>query len=194
MSNGFNFSDSLLPPLDVFGSEGRRPVKNDLTGLVTKGEHLFFNETFGGNGRTCGTCHRRDNNLTIDPRYIASLPASDPLFVSEFNPALAGLEDSDLLRGPRGLILENVDGFDQPPVFRAPPSLHNVSLTPPFGLSGEFMSIADFTVGAIAQHFPKSLARVAGVDFKLPTQEELDALVAFQESIFLPGGPKFQPG
>src|SRR5581483_8746336 len=79
--------------------------------LVARGAQLFFNETFGGNGRTCGTCHRAENNLTIDPVFIATLPQSDPLFVAENNPALAPLENPQLLRG-RGLIVENLDGFD----------------------------------------------------------------------------------
>src|SRR6185436_17435681 len=81
--------------------------------LVRRGAQLFFKETFGGNGRTCGTCHRADNNLTIDPAFIATLPSSDPLFVAETNPALAKLENPTLLR-TRGLILENVDGFEDP--------------------------------------------------------------------------------
>ena len=34
--------------------------------LIATGEALFFFETFDGNGRTCGTCHRALNNLTID--------------------------------------------------------------------------------------------------------------------------------
>ena len=34
--------------------------------LVTQGEDIFFNETFDGNGRTCGTCHPATNNVTID--------------------------------------------------------------------------------------------------------------------------------
>ena len=45
--------------------------------LIEEGERLFFEETFGGNGRTCGTCHRDDNNYTIDPKFIATLPPSD---------------------------------------------------------------------------------------------------------------------
>ena len=51
------------------------------------------------------------NNFTIDPEFIAKLPASDPLFVAETNPALATLEKPDLMR-QFGLILVNVDGFD----------------------------------------------------------------------------------
>ena len=42
--------------------------------LVAKGREIFFNETFDGNGRTCGTCHPANNNFTIDPAFIATLP------------------------------------------------------------------------------------------------------------------------
>src|SRR6185436_4111425 len=88
--------------------------------LVRRGAQLFFKETFGGNGRTCGTCHRADNNLTIDPAFIATLPSSDPLFVAETNPNLAALEDSTMLR-QQGLIRENTDGLANPPVLRSVP-------------------------------------------------------------------------
>ena len=33
------------------------------TALIAKGREIFFNETFAGNGRTCGTCHRAEDNL-----------------------------------------------------------------------------------------------------------------------------------
>lgn len=38
-------------------------------------------------------------------------------------------------------------------------------------------------IGAITQHYPLTLDRVPGVDFILPTDEELDALEAFQLSL-----------
>ena len=38
-------------------------------------------------------------------------------------------------------------------------------------------------MGAVIQHFTKSLNRVEGVDFRLPTDAELDALEAFQLSL-----------
>ncbi len=79
--------------------------------LISQGAELFFEETFRGNGRTCGTCHPASNNFMIDPDFIATLPANDPLFVAEFNPALANLERPQLMRS-FGLILENLDGFD----------------------------------------------------------------------------------
>ncbi|PYM37252.1 MAG: hypothetical protein DME15_01830, partial [Candidatus Rokuibacteriota bacterium] len=64
------------------------PPSNPQSRLVAKGRDLFFNETFAGNGRTCGTCHPEENNFTIDPAFIARLPKDNPLFVAEFNPAL----------------------------------------------------------------------------------------------------------
>lgn len=80
--------------------------------LIAKGREIFFNGTFAGNGRTCGTCHRAEENFTLSPAFIAALPADDPLFVAETNPELAeGFENPVLMRG-FALILENQDGFD----------------------------------------------------------------------------------
>jgi hypothetical protein len=178
------------------------PVANNVETqdpLVARGAQLFFNETFGGNGRTCGTCHRAEESLTITPAFIKTLPQSDPLFVAENNPALAKLEDSQLLRS-RALILENLDGFDDPThkfVMRGVPHTLSLGLTngitnvfngsPPdhrLGWSGDGgpgrSSLHEFTFGAIMQHFTKTLNRKPGVDFRVPTQEELDALEAFQ--------------
>jgi hypothetical protein len=44
-------------------------------------------------------------------------------------------------------------------------------------------SLRAFATGAVRQHFTKSLGRVEGVDFRLPTEEELDALQAFLLSL-----------
>jgi cytochrome c553 len=167
--------------------------------LIELGEHLFNNETFDGNGRTCATCHRPENNFTIDPKFIATLPSSDPLFVHENNPHLKDLENAELLR-KFGLFLENVDGFDRPGVFRGVP--HNLALRTSIehydeahtlegvhalGWSGdgsaEEGSLRTFAIGAIIQHFPKKLRRKVGKDFRLPTEHELDALEAFQLSL-----------
>ena len=65
-------------------------VDTVLSSMAAVGADLFFNETFGGNGRTCGTCHPSANNFTLDPAFIAKLPASDPLFVAEQVPPAAG--------------------------------------------------------------------------------------------------------
>lgn len=206
----------LLPTAAL--AHGSAPLT--LAEQIAKGRKLFVDEKFNGNGRTCATCHRPDNNHTIDPIYIASLPKNDPLFVAENNPALAQLENPKLLR-QFGLILANVDGFDKPPVFRSVPHTLGLgtSIAPEFidflglahdestgehthdddtpydlpnsnhmvGWSGDGApgdgTLHSFAIGAITQHATKTLNRVPGVDFRLPTTEELDALEAYQLSL-----------
>ncbi len=172
---------------------------DSLDPLVARGNDLFFNETFGGNGRTCATCHPSDNNFTIDPKFITTLAPNDPLFVAETNPALAQNFENPTLMRAAGLILENVDGFENLQtkfVLRGVQHLLAMqrsripqpgSPNPPaerLGWDGGGApgagTIRDFAVGAIIQHFPKTLNRVAGVDFRLPTSDEMDALAAFQ--------------
>ena len=159
--------------------------------LVAAGRTLFFEGTFGGNGRTCGTCHRLANNMALDLSVIDTLPATDFLFVAEFNNDLTGLEDggaTGLLR-TRGLILENIQGFKADPVFRSPPSLFNLSFTAPYGYNGNVPNLREFSTGAVIQHFPKTLARDSlggSPDFVLPTEAELDSLEAFMLSLQSP--------
>ncbi len=184
--------------------------------LINEGRKLFFNETFNGNGRTCGTCHPANNNFTIDPEYIAKLPKNDPLFVAEYVPALSeNFEKPELMR-KLGLILENTNGFgDLENNFTMRSVSHTLglltSVTPatndgtntpavertgwsgdgsPVGTISDGVhtvvsdgSIRSFSMGAIIQHFPKSLGRIPGVDFRLPSEYELDALEAFMFSL-----------
>lgn len=167
---------------------------------VDDGAELFFRGTFNGNGRTCGTCHPQENNQTIDEAFIATRPASDPLFIAE-KPAsqggVPGLERPVLMRN-FGLILENVDGLQNPTVkftMRGVP--HSLSMVTSMraslidgrsaqqrvGWSGDGapapVTLRLFSVGAVRQHFTKRLNRVEGVDFRLPTNTELDAMEFF---------------
>jgi mono/diheme cytochrome c family protein len=164
--------------------------------LIEKGRNIFFNETFKGNGRTCGTCHPRDNNFTIDPAFIATLPENDPLFVAEFIPELKKNFENPKLMREFGLILENLDGFeDLANKFTMRGVPHTLALRtsvdsgqgPRTGWSGDGApgdgTLRSFATGAVIQHFTKTLNRVPGIDFRLPTQEELDALEAFQFSL-----------
>jgi len=163
---------------------------------VDRGRALFFNETFAGNGRTCGTCHRAEDNFGLTPAFIATLPATDPLFVAETNPELAANFENPRLMRPFGLILENLDGFaDLPNVFTMRGIPHTLALAtsvdsragPRTGWSGDGApgdgSLRSFATGAVIQHFPLTLNRVAGVDFRLPTDAELDDLAAFMRSL-----------
>jgi hypothetical protein len=203
------------------------PIPNPSTALeqlITQGRNAFNNGTFNGNGRTCATCHREENNMTIDPDFIATLPPNDPLFVAEFNPALSQNFENPVLMRKFGLILENVDGFDDLAnkfVMRSVP--HTLAMLPDtlapsqfdethpplgpivppvertgwggdgapvgtFTLAGGVVhqatgTLRDFMIGAIIQHYTKTLNRVPGVDFTMPTVAELDALEAFQKSL-----------
>jgi hypothetical protein len=164
--------------------------------LVAKGRDLFFNETFAGNGRTCGTCHPAERNFTLDAAFIATLPRDNPLFVAEFNPNLKENFENPALMREFGVILENLDGFDDLKntfVMRGIPHVLGLRTSvasrggPRTGWSGDGApgdgSLRSFATGAVIQHFTKTLNRVPGVDFRLPTEEELDALEAFQLSL-----------
>lgn len=173
-------------------------------GLVSQricaGADIFFNETFNGNGRTCGTCHSAKNNTTLDVPFIDSLPPTDPLFVFQNNPALGDLDHHDDIF-LHAVVLENVDGFDDPThkfVGRSVPHLLSMSTSiapdtgdgttnPPInrtGWGGDGApgdgSLRSFLSGAITQHYPKTLARVPGTDFRLPTSLEADLVNEFQ--------------
>jgi alpha-tubulin suppressor-like RCC1 family protein len=110
----------------------------------------------------------------------------------------------------RALILENIDGFTNPPVFRKSPHLINLSRTAPFGFSGDVPDLRTFATGAVIQHFTRpgnftidvggnitidsggvlSTRRSTGPnpDFRLPTQDELAAIEAFLLSLEFPSG------
>lgn len=191
---------SFLGPRAAEANSTQILISHGLVGLaVGNGADLFFRGTFSGNGRTCATCHRVDNNQGLDLDFIGTLPANDKLFVAEFpvsQGGVPGLERPLLMRN-HALILENVDGLENPTVKFAmrgvPHSLSMVTslLAPPdgrapvqrTGWSGDGApntgALRFFPVGAVTQHFPKSLNRVPGVDFVLPTDTQLDQMEAF---------------
>ena len=193
-----------------------------MASLVDQGEKLFFEETFEGNGRTCGTCHPANHNFTIDPEFIACLPSDDRLFLAEFDPQPPGIDLDEHFEKPQlmrkvGLILENTNGFT--PIatnftMRSVP--HTISMTvslepsitdgggttfeertgwsadgSPVGVICNTPvdgSLKSFAVGACRQHFTKTLARNCNpffgpLDFRVPTNAELEAMECFQLSI-----------
>ena len=100
-----------------------------------------------------------------------------------------------------GLILTNIDGFEpgKPPIMRGVPHLLGLSnsidveaedagmTAQAVGWSGDGApapgSLKMFTLGAIVQHFPKTLARSPGQDFREPTDDELDAIELYMVSL-----------
>lgn len=172
------------------------------------GAELFFREGFGGNGRTCGSCHPANNNFTLDERFIESLDHDDALFVAEHQEQLAQLEQPDLLR-EFGLVTVNPDGFEAPTskftmrsvshIFSmatsitAPPIVAEDGTTldftknPPvhrLGWGGDGSpgdgSLRQFAQGAIEQHATKSLERRKYEDFLPALGTQLDHLERFQ--------------
>jgi hypothetical protein len=203
---GFLRPASLLSMLSPGAAEASSTdiliAHNLISQAVGDGGDLFFRGTFGGNSRSCSTCHRVTNNQGLDLDFISTLPANDPLFIAEI-PAnqggVPGLERPRLMRG-HAQILENLDGFQNPTVkfvMRGVP--HSLSLatsiTAPAdgrapvqrtGWSGDGApstgALRLFPVGAVTQHYPKTLNRVPNVDFVLPTDAQLDSMEAFMLS------------
>lgn len=173
---------------------------------VAIGADLFFSETFGGNGRTCATCHFADANYTL-PADLTGISDQDPLMIADpDNPAfvaelelcdpLDGSEDCQAIR-QNGLILVNADGHNTAPdgfrsySMRSVPHLLSLPTTldtggqnpgEATGWSGDGspdLTLHGFAAGAFEQHFTLDTARMAG-DFPVPTVAEADAMLAFQ--------------
>jgi len=259
----FNFGDSTNNNADFQLSTSPDPTNSPGETFtlpsateVEQGQILFLEETFNGNGRTCGSCHTPQDDFGLTAETIESLDEDDPFFVANFNlntlvltgnaqpsdlrgsitasngvtaEVLAGvaaqtylvyggqgmtgtvsdgngnsgtiasftegnldeLENSTLISGGRALILENIDGFNQPAVMRSSPHLLNIDLTAPYGWSGDIPNLLEFSKGAVTQHAPRRIDREEGVDFRLPTEDELAAMDAFMRSISLPADGDF---
>jgi cytochrome c peroxidase len=188
---------SFLQPREAEANSTQILIAHGLVSqAVGDGGDLFFTGTFSGNGRTCATCHRVENNQGLDLDFIGTLPNSDKLFVAEQAGGVPGLERPLLMRG-HALILENVDGLENPTVkFVTRGVPHSLSLATSIlapadgrapvqrtGWSGDGApntgALRFFPVGAVTQHFTKSLNRISGTDFVLPTDAQLDNMEAF---------------
>lgn len=149
-------------------------------GSVERGQALFLAGTFNGNGRTCATCHRPDENFSISLATIRNLPRDDKLFVPVEN-----LEDPVKLRAD-GLI-RVVDGDDGINEFRQTPKLTHLRKLcdvkgdcGPLGLRGDReRNLCQFANEAIANHLTRRVGGVAGADFRLLTTRECDDMIAY---------------
>ena len=149
------------------------------------GKHLFERETFGGNGRTCSTCHSASTG-TVSPedavRRFTRNPG-DPLFQHDGSDDFAGNGVSRMLKDATVLIEiplpENVSLADDPAarsviVRRGIPStLNTPSLDPVLMLDGRQPTLETQAIGAIHDH-AQALRPVTG--------KELDRLAAFQRT------------
>lgn len=155
------------------------------TGLfVCKGDR--DPEPFGGNGRACGDCHVPGDRFGISQQRIRQLPSDHPFFV-------LGLDEDQVLLREHGLVHVLVPG--QLDEFRQTPKLvHLQSICDEDGnceslglLGDRVRSLCAFSIQAIANHMSKTVARRPGRDFRLPTRDECDALVAYMLSDLVAG-------
>jgi cytochrome c peroxidase len=151
---------------------------------ISEGQRLFDHETFGGNGRTCRTCHSGDDG-TIDPEEVAKRLArnpQDPLFVHD------GLDDfvsgtsrvaahaTILIERelPEGVVLLDDPSATSVVLARGVPSTVNTpALDPALMYDMRNADLRDQASGAIDRHAQPAVA---------PTAAELNAIAEFQQT------------
>jgi cytochrome c peroxidase len=169
------------------------------------GRRLFDHETFGGNGRTCRTCHSGKNGtITIEEvqeRLVAD--PSDPLFtfdgLDDFESGTSRIEEhaTILIRRdlPPGVVLLDDPSATSVVLARGVPSTVNTPALDP-GLMYDLrdLTLQDQALGAIHGHAQNAVE---------PTADQLDAIAEFQRTanrffssremrLFASGGP--EPG
>ncbi len=153
------------------------------------GERVFFRETFGGNGRTCGTCHRPESEFTLTPEAVRAIhdrDPNDPLFRPIDSDDGRGRDYTSLLQHalvnveiPLAASVRLVDDPAKRTIIvrRAIPSIVNVALTPPYQLDGRAATLQDQARDAVRSHLePK----------RDPNPRELAALARFESELFEP--------
>lgn len=153
------------------------------------GEDVFFHETFGGNGRTCSTCHDPRNEFTVSPELVQrryQIDPTHPLFRPIDSDDGAGNSYATLLDHALfkvGIPLHpNVSLVDAPgertiTVWRGVPSIANIQLTAPYLQDGRAATLPEQALGAIRGHMQPT---------RKPTARELQALEVFQGEFFYP--------
>jgi cytochrome c peroxidase len=149
------------------------------------GRHLFERETFGGNGRTCLTCHTRRTGTVSpeDARERFERDPDDPLFRADGSDDGNGLGVQRMLADATVLVrvplADNVSLADDPAarsvVVRRgiPTTLNTPSLDPVLMLDGRQPSLEAQARGAIADH-----ARGT----RTPTAKELELIAVFERT------------
>jgi cytochrome c peroxidase len=149
------------------------------------GQRLFERETFGGNGRTCLTCHSRETG-TVSPedaqRRFAENP-QDPLFLHDGSDDRFGNGVTRMLADATILVEvplpPNVRMADDPyarsVILRRgiPSTLNTPALDPVLMLDGRHPDLEAQALGAIRDHFQNT------VD---PTYRDLRRIAEFQQT------------
>lgn len=167
----------------VDGAERGRGDASAAGGL--DGKKLFEKETFGGNGRTCATCHNSFSG-TISPKQVQARfnnNPNDPLFRPIDSDDGVGTKYTKLLADatvrvsidlPPGWKLANDPAATKVTFRRGIPSTFNVpALDPILMIDGRNNGPREQALGAINGHYQPG---------RQPTGAELDAIVAHEKT------------
>jgi cytochrome c peroxidase len=150
-----------------------------------EGRRLFEEETFGGNGRTCLTCHSRETG-TVSPADAAARFAADPadpLFLADGSDNGGGAGVSRMLADATILmnipLASNVTLQDDPDATLVvvprgiPTTLNTPALDPVLMLDGRQPTLISQATGAIHDHAHNTVE---------PTLEQLTLIEKFQKT------------
>jgi cytochrome c peroxidase len=153
--------------------------------LSKDGQQLFEQETFGGNGRTCATCHSRETGTVspADAQQRYQQDPNDPLFVHDGSDDGKGNSVTRMLADATILVEiplpPNVRLADDPNarsvVVRRgiPTTLNTPALDPVLMLDGRHPTLEAQALGAIQDHAQPTI---------LPDSDDLAALKAFEQT------------
>ena len=157
----------------------------DELGVKLDGKKLFDRETFGGNGRTCLTCHSKETgtfSLSDVQRIIDKADPDDAFLIHD------ALDDDGIgttriqthgtirvtIPLPEWLSLEDDPGATHVSVFRGTPSTRNTpALDPVLNHDGRAPTVPEQAREAIHGHYQNTIE---------PTAAELDAIAEFQRT------------
>ena len=149
------------------------------------GKKLFEKETFGGNGRTCRTCHSKaSGTLTLDDvqRIVDKADPADPLLthdaLDDDGTGTSRIREHATIRYtialPAWLSMGDDPGATHVSVFRGVPSTQNTpALDPELMHDGRASTLQQQALDAIRDHAQNTID---------PTAAQLDAIAEFQRT------------
>ena len=177
-------------------------LSQDEPGRQLDGKELFDQETFGGNGRTCLTCHSKQTGTlgVQDVRRIIKKGDPNDAFLTfdalDDDGGTTRVAEHATIRLtiplPPWLSLADHPGATHVTVFRGIPSTRNTPALDPVLLhDGRASTLQEQALGAIHDHYQNTVE---------PTAAQLDAIAAFQRTgarffsspalqLFAAGGP-----
>ena len=173
---------ALTSALAAFAVLVPSPIET-LAAELSEGQRLFDHETFGGNGRTCRTCHSgNDGTLSLEEVGERLLDPSDPLFLHDglddfFGGATRIAAHATILierELPEGVVLADDPSATSVVFSRGVPRTVN---TPALDLALMYdlrnPDLQAQAAGAIDRHAQGSVP---------PTAQQLDAIAEFQQT------------